>query len=138
MSHLINTIAILIATLSTTIICMEETPSSHLFVLTQDKHIIPINKKNIPRIYALDVMAAHQHKDFSCITEEKKRENSYGNPLDASPIAGLTSEHLQLLDKALNESNSEKLFINFYSNLDDHERLTLFDAAIKTDTPIIR
>ena len=106
----------------------------HLFVQTSDDQITLIKKKNISRMCALDVMNAHQHKDFSFIAEEKKKKNSLINPLDVSVITKLTGADLQLLDNALDVSKNKEIFYNFYSNLKRNEQITLFDAAIQVQS----
>jgi WD40 repeat protein len=119
---------------NTFIFSMEEGYHSILFVRTNDNHITPVNRKNISHMRVLDVMNAHQHKDFACISEEKKNINNYQNPLDASALTRLTSINLQLLDKASDKSKNKETFYSFYSSLKRDEQIMLFDAAIQVQS----
>ena len=105
-----------------------------LFVKTNDNHIVKVNRKNISYMPVLDVMNVHQHKDFSFISEERQNKNSFTNPLDARCIAGLTSAHVQLLDKSVDVSKDKVTFNDFWSGLNSDERAVLIEAATQVNS----
>ena len=108
-------------------LCMEQ--RLELFVKTGDGFTTAVRKKNIKEMSVFNVFAAHQHKDFPFIAEDKQNKNSLINPLDACCIAGLVGAHVRLLDEAVESSADQKQFDLFYTGLNDNEQVQLCNSA---------